>query len=64
MSKYRVLVKDLRVRAYEIEAPDAESARAQVEEGAVDDRLAQEVYTESDVDTVEPVKDGAPESIG
>ena len=57
MGKYRVLVKDLRVRAYEVEAPDPDSAREQVEEGAVDERLAQEVYTESDVDTVEPVSE-------
>lgn len=62
MGKYRVVVKDLRVRAYEVEASNPESAREQVEEGAVDERLAQEIYTESDVDTVEPVADGNSES--
>ena len=59
MGKYRVLVKDLRVRAYEVEAPDPESAREQVEEGVVDEGLAEEIFTESDVDTVELVNSGS-----
>jgi len=57
MSKYRVLVKDVRVRAFEVEALTPDGAREQVEEGAVDECLAQEVYTESDVDSVEPIDD-------
>lgn len=58
MGKYRVLVKDLKVRAYEVEAENPEQARERVEEGSVDERLAEEVYTESDIDSVEPVGAG------